>query len=60
MNCIRGVCENVGTEPVEGVVVKEQDAGELTRGVEVGPVNPGAAVSRGGEDVGLERWVERG
>lgn len=47
-------------QPVEGVVVKEQDAGELTRGVEVGPVDPGAPVSRGGEDVGLERWVERG
>lgn len=48
-------------QPVEGVVVKEQDAGELSRGIEVGPVDPGAAsVLWGAEDVGLERWVERG
>lgn len=45
-------------QPAEGVVVKEQDAGELPRGIAVGPVHHNAAVLWGIEDVGIGRWLE--
>lgn len=38
--------------------MKEQDAGELSGGIEIGPVDPGATVARV-EDMGLEGWVQR-
>lgn len=45
--------------PIDAMIVVEEHAGELTGGVEVGPVDWGPAGPRRDEDVGLERCVER-
>lgn len=49
---------SVRNPPAEGVVVEEEDASELSRGVVVGPVDAGSRA--GEENEGLERRVERG
>lgn len=47
--------------PIDAVIVEKEDTGELAGGVEVGPVDGGAAAGAGGwEDVGAERGVKVG
>lgn len=42
--------------PIDVMIVKEQYTGELSGGIEIGPVDPGAAIARV-EYVGLEGRV---
>lgn len=39
--------------PIDSMIVKEQDPGEFSSGIEVGPIDSGAAVTRV-EDEGCE------
>lgn len=43
--------------PIESMIVVEQNPGQLSGGIEVGPVDSGPPVARV-EDEGLERWVQ--
>lgn len=52
--------EKKGGIPVESMVVVEQDTGEFTSGVEVGPIDCGVAPKTRVLKKRLEGWVERG